>query len=397
MCANCYKMFETAASILQLAHEKEIEEIKRTQKILIEEVGTLEDRIRSSGTGFNEEFKDFYKNIEKLEVLGVLKNKNGNEERDSNQNSRIVQSVESPPKEAPKMMMVSKIHLSPIPERSIFNEEKENSFKTPHSASEKKAKAAPAKITEDSSQVFSKENSPINNAKVQRSTSKKSVGKRAPTAGETSGKKQVPAKQQQSELDKKILLLEKEKKDVLKKKKLNESPTLYSLPRQNNVQSKEGKSLETNTTGSIGGLGDAKHSTTNGKEKSKPGKEKTLTYSNSISKLEKGGGGKIKDKLSLVYRVNTRQLDLDKYDRKKEKTHKKSNSKNSLAQTLSEADSDSIANLSCTQDEILERSLEDHPNMFGSTFKLDINQIITRDHHIDHDHPPKQHVETPHF
>lgn len=310
MCVTCYNLFERASGLILMTHSKEVAKLNSLQKDLHTIIKTFRDSLQSN-TRYLAEVETFFLSITRLEGfqdLGLdvsqwMKKKN---------NNTLVETPEISKNKSP-LPIANRVNLSPIPEARKRAEEKENTYRSPKQNTKTPLKPQ-ALVNKQNRSLFSQENSledPSANLKKINPPDILNYRRQSTPVIESSNKR--PANNA-SEIDRRINELEKEKMIVEKEAGFNDSPVVYNLPRNiNHVLLKEGKSLETNNT--------------NTEEERKISRTVERKAQDSIKKNEvvvcvercaPSKSVKKTDRIALVYKVNTKQIDFDKYDRKKQ-------------------------------------------------------------------------------
>lgn len=396
MCPSCFGLFERASGLILMAHSKEMSRFAIIQKEIYHVVKSFRESLQEK-TKAVPEVCSFFWAIGQLDgfqdlVLEnpfAMKKKTTNVAVDANLSSK------------PRPVNMNRINLSPIPENRLKSEEKENSFRSPRVPVTSPVKQQPAG-KQQTNQLFSQESSLEEASNRRRSTSNTSNTRKQ--SAQTSDNKQKHT-HNISDLDARIQELEREKKIVEKEAAINDSPALFHQPRKvNPAASKEGKSIETNMSVT------EEEKKTNRTLELKPhgelDRDSSVKPSHQNSRQEQPSKSvKKKDRIALVYKVNTKQIDFDKYERKKSRVPaRRDEPEVSLAQKNKSVllPHDASDSLSLNEDDQLSKNLK---SLESSTVrdksappkKVLIKPLEDLDKIKKSIDCSKNHIDTPHF
>jgi len=296
MCKGCFKLFEKASSLIITAHNNEL---AKAQEVQYELIGIIKD--------FRAALSPKILGVAEVALFfgcidGVL---------DTTMDQKPVKETNSkeelPSNRAKPQQPIPKAPLPPV------SEEKENSLKTVvdyRSNQPVKTKNA----------VFSREAS-IEDKPSKLSTHHRSMSGNSATLYLTgSALSDKKTTQESGELDKRIRELEKEKVLVESKKQSSSPPpTVFALPRLNIENPKAMMSVDTAEI-DLSILEDHRLVQTQGGRSTDDVSSRTTITGNAQAKRVVdpfGKNSRKKEMMSLVYKVNTKQIDFDKFDRKR--------------------------------------------------------------------------------
>ncbi len=396
MCPGCFGLFERASALILLAHSKEVSRLAAVQQDIHQAIRSFRDTLQEKLKALPEVASFFWAVAQVdgfqdllLDNPFAMKKKAANTAVDSQLGSKA------------RMPTQNRINLSPIPENRLKSEEKENSFCSPKVPVTSPIKQQLPSTKPQNIQLFSQENSLEDASNKRRSTSNTSNTRKH--SAQTSDNKQKNA-HNISDLDARIQELEREKRIVEKEAGINDSPALFHQPRKvHPIASKEGKSLETNLSAT------EEEKKTNRTLELKPHveveRDSSVKPSNQNARTDQPSKSvKKKDRIALVYKVNTKQIDFEKYERKKSRAPaRRDGTEASLAQKNKSVllVHDASDSLSLNEDEQLSKNLKSLENSSGRDKSVQKKLLMKPLQDLEKIKRSigcsKDHIDTPHF